>query len=70
MSIDQQIQNFENKILQLEQLKRSYHLRTSGWDNDNESLAAGGQQIDEIERNLDESYREITILKIRRMMGF
>jgi len=69
MSIDQQIQAFENRILQLEQLKRNYHLHTFSWHTDKESPNSSGQQIDEIEKKLEESYREITILKIRRMMG-
>jgi|GEM_PF-3483498 len=70
MSIEQQIQAFENRIFQLEQMKRSYHLRTPGWGNSNDSLNTKDQHIDKIERDLEESYREITILKIRRMMGF
>lgn len=70
MNIDQQIQSFENKIFHLEQMKQSWHLRSAGLDHNMNKLNTGCQNIDQIEKNLDESYREITILKIRKMMGY
>jgi hypothetical protein len=70
MNIDQQIQAFENKIFHLEQMKQSWHLRSAGPDQNVSQPNVGSQYIDEIEKNLDESYREITILKIRKMMGY
>ena len=70
MNIDQQIQAFENMIFQLEQMKQSWYLRSAGLDHNIDQLNQGSQNIDEIEKNLDESYREITVLKIRKMMGY
>jgi hypothetical protein len=70
MNIDQQIQAFENKIFQLEQMKQSWHLHLAGLDHNIDGLNTGSPNIDQIEKNIDESYREITILKIRKMMGY
>jgi hypothetical protein len=70
MNIDQQIQAFENKIMQLEQMKKSYLLSTSGWNPQHDAQNSAGRNIHEIEKNLDDTYREITILKIRKMMGY
>ena len=69
MSIDQQIQACENIIQELEQLKRS---QVTG---ESKKVSLTGPnipslKIDQIEKNLDDNYRQMTLLKIRRMMGY
>jgi hypothetical protein len=59
MSLDQQIRIYEDRINQLEQMKRTLILQSS----DNSDLSR-------INVDLDENYQHIAILKIRKMMGF
>jgi excinuclease UvrABC nuclease subunit len=59
MSFDQQIRIYEDRINQLEQMKRTLILQSS----DNSDLSR-------INVDLDENYQHIAILKIRKMMGF
>jgi hypothetical protein len=59
MSLDQQIRSYEDRINQLEQMKRTLILQSS----DNSDLYR-------INIDLDENYQHIAILKIRKMMGF
>ena len=69
MSIDQQIQACENKIQELEQMKRSFAAGEPSW-NHFDSTNKNSLHIDQIEKNLDENYKQMTLLKIRRMMGY
>ena len=63
MSIDQQIQQCEERIAYLENWKRARDMGESGQ-----------QQMQHYEGNLesdlDKAYEHITLLKIRRMMGY
>ena len=63
MSIDQQIQQCEEKIADLENWKRASAIG-----------AMDQQQIQNyngnLERDLDKEYEHIALLKIRRMMGY
>jgi hypothetical protein len=59
MSLDQQIRIYEDRINQLEQMKRTVILQSS----DNADLSR-------INVDLDENYQHMAILKIRKMMGF
>ena len=59
MSLDQQIRIYEDRINQLEQMKRTLILQSS--DNGD---------LNRINVDLDENYQHIAILKIRKMMGF
>jgi len=63
MSIDQQIQQCEEKIADLENWKRASVLGE-----------LDQQQIQNyhgnLERDLDREYEQIALLKIRRMMGY
>jgi hypothetical protein len=59
MSLDQQINFYEDRINQLEQMKRTLILQSS----DNNDLSR-------INVDLDETYEQIAVLKIRKMMGF
>jgi hypothetical protein len=59
MSLDQQIRIYEDRINQLEQMKRTLILQSS--DN---------SDLNRIDVDLDENYQHIAILKIRKMMGF
>jgi hypothetical protein len=69
MNLDQQIQACENRISQLEQIKRtmvtkSDDLQAEGNNNTSE------KDINRINADLDEHYHHYTLLKIRKMMGF
>jgi hypothetical protein len=63
MSIDQQIQQCEQKIADLENWKRARALGE-----------LDQQQIQEynghLEHDLDKEYEQVTLLKIRKMMGY
>ena len=63
MSIDQQIQQCEEKIADLENWKRA---RAMG------ELEQQQMQFDNgnLESELDKEYEQIALLKIRRMMGY
>lgn len=71
MQIDRQIHDCQNRIDQLEQMKlfRINHPE----ENETEALPGGEgppPRLEEIERRLEENYRQVSILKIRRMMGY
>jgi hypothetical protein len=59
MNLDQQIMLYEDRINQLEQMKRTLILQSS----DNNDLSR-------VNVDLDETYEQIAVLKIRKMMGF
>ncbi len=59
MNFDQQIMLYEDRINQLEQMKRTLILQSS----DNNDLSR-------VNVDLDETYEQIAVLKIRKMMGF
>ncbi|KPL12761.1 MAG: hypothetical protein AMS23_02025 [Bacteroides sp. SM1_62] len=63
MSIDQQIQQCEEKITVLENWKRA---RALGQLDQQQMQNYEGN----LERDLDKEYEHITLLKIRRMMGY
>jgi len=60
MSLDQQILIYEDRINQLEQMKRTLILQSNENSGD----------LNRINVDLDENYQHIAILKIRKMMGF
>ena len=69
MSLDQQIKICEDRITQLEQMKRTLITKTdfsSGQRGSNSSE----NYISRINVDLDENYQHVAILKIRKMMGF
>ncbi len=63
MSIDQQIQQCEEKISDLENWKRAIAL---GEVDQQQMQNYNGN----MERDLDKEYEQIALLKIRRMMGY
>ena len=63
MSIDQQIQQCEEKIANLENWKRA---NASG-NLDQQQMQHYGGNLDS---DLDREYEQIALLKIRRMMGY
>ncbi len=63
MSIDQQIQQCEEKIADLENWKRSMAL---GEPEQQQMQHYNGN----VESDLDREYEQIALLKIRRMMGY
>ncbi len=69
MSIEQQIQACEHQISRLEQLKH-----TIAGNAESRLQKADDKIIDvqlsRINKDLDESYQQMAILKIRRMMGY
>lgn len=69
MSIEQQIQACENQITRLEQLKRA---ATGEYENHFQNIddQITDVQLSRIKKDLDESYQQMAILKIRRMMGY
>jgi len=69
MSIEQQIQECEEHITQLEQLKRN---AAGNQENDYQEMdhQVTDLQINRINKDLGESYQQMAILKIRRMMGY
>lgn len=69
MSLDQQIRICEDRINQLEQMKRNLFTNTGSLNgNDNSNLSEN--YIGRINVDLDENYQHVAILKIRKMMGF
>jgi hypothetical protein len=69
MSLDQQIRICEDRINQLEQMKRNLFTNTGSLNgNDNSNLSEN--YIGRINLDLDENYQHVAILKIRKMMGF
>ena len=69
MSLDQQISLYEDRINQLEQMKRSLILQKNILLNNND-ITLPEEDLNRINIDLDKSYEHIAILKIRRMMGF
>ena len=63
MSIDQQIQQCEEKIANLENWKRA---RALGEPDSQQLQHYNGN----LESDLDKEYEQIALLKIRRMMGY
>jgi len=63
MSIDQQIQQCEEKIADLENWKRASAL--GELDQQQMHLYTGN-----LDSDLDKEYEQIALLKIRRMMGY
>ena len=63
MSIDQQIQQCEEKIADLENWKRA---RAMGEPEQQQMQFNHGN----LESELDKEYEQIALLKIRRMMGY
>lgn len=63
MSIDQQIQECEERIADLENWKRAMAM---GEFNQQKVQHYEGN----LERDLDQAYEHVTLLKIRRMMGY
>jgi hypothetical protein len=69
MSFDQQIKIYEDRITQLEEIKRTL-LSKSGYFpgiNNNEIFE---NYLSRINVDLDENYEHVAILKIRKMMDF
>jgi hypothetical protein len=69
MSLDQQIQACEDRINQLEQMKRQLASDTGSLQTDN-NRSTPESYINRINIDLDENYQHYAVLKIRRMMGF
>ena len=69
MSIDQQIQMYEERITRLEELKRNLLSGIRNLSGTRESEMSENY-LSRINVDLDENYQHITILKIRKMMGF
>jgi len=69
MSIDQQIKMYEERITRLEEVKRNLlsGIRNLSGTRDSEMSQ---NYISRINVDLDENYEHMTILKIRKMMGF
>ena len=69
MSFDQQIKIYEDRITQLEEIKRALLLKSGYFSgkNDNEIFE---NYLSRINVDLNENYQNMTILKIRKMMGF
>ena len=69
MSIDQQIMIYEDRINHLEQMKRAL-LSLSGNLSGNNDSEISENYLNRIKVDLDVNYQQVTILKIRKMMGF
>jgi hypothetical protein len=69
MSLDQQIRLYEDRINQLEQMKRIVILQNNAQPPINENNPPV-EDLNRINIDLDKSYEHVAILKIRRMMGF
>ena len=69
MSIDQQIKMYEERITRLEELKRNLLSGIRNLSGTRESEMSENY-LSRINVDLDENYQHITILKIRKMMGF
>jgi len=69
MNLDQQIQACEDRINQLEQMKRNLASNTDNIQTDN-NQSVSESDLNRIIVDLDEKYHHYAVLKIRRMMGF
>lgn len=69
MNLDQQIQACEDRINQLEQMKRKLASNNDNFQTDiNQPMSES--DLNRIIVDLDEKYHHYAVLKIRRMMGF
>jgi molybdenum cofactor biosynthesis enzyme MoaA len=69
MSFDQQIKIYEDRITQLEEMKRTL-LSKSGYFSEKNNTEVSENYLNRINVDLDENYQHMAILKIRKMMGF
>lgn len=69
MSLDQQIKIYEDRITQLEQMKRTLITSNGNFSEKNDPRASENY-LSRINVDLDENYQHMAILKIRKMMGF
>ncbi len=69
MSLDQQIKIYEDRITELEQIKRTLLMKT-GNSSEQRDSDVSENYISRINVDLDENYQHIAILKIRKMMEF
>ncbi len=69
MSLDQQIRLYEDRINQLEQMKRILILQNNIQPVCDDSDLPE-KDLNRINVDIDQSYEHIAILKIRKMMGF
>jgi hypothetical protein len=69
MSLDQQILIYEDRINQLEEMKRTL-LTNNGNFTGKEDSNLSDNYISRINVDLDENYQHVAILKIRKMMEF
>jgi hypothetical protein len=69
MSFDQQIKIYEDRITQLEEIKRALLLKSSYFSGKNDTEIFENY-LGRINVDLNENYQHMTILKIRKMMGF
>ena len=70
MILDKQIDACEQRISQLQQLKRSWQLQSSEHSIPGDNASDDYQNLEQVEKGLDENYKQIALLKIRRMMGY
>jgi hypothetical protein len=68
MSFDQQIKIYEDRITLLEEIKRTL-LSKGGCFSGTKENAILERYLSRINVDLDENWKHITILKIRKMMG-
>ncbi len=69
MNLDQQIQACEDRISQLEQMKRTMVTKSGDLQTEH-NKSTSDPDINRINADLDEHYQHYTVLKIRRMMDF
>jgi hypothetical protein len=69
MSIDQQIEMYEERITRLEEVKRSLLSGVRNLSGATDSQMSD-HYLSRINMDLDKNYEHMTILKIRKMMGF
>jgi len=69
MGLDQQIRIYEDRINQLEQLKRTLILQSNESSVKNDT-GLSENDLSRINVDLDDSYEHVAVLKIRKMMGF
>ncbi len=69
MSFDQQIKIYEDRITQLEEIKRTL-LSKNGFFSGMKGNEIVENYLSRINVDLDENYQHVAILKIRKMMGF
>jgi len=67
MSFDQQIKVYEDRILQLEEMKRTLLSKRDYLSGINEPVILE-DYLSRINVDLDENYTHVAILKIRKMM--